>query len=461
MGDVALATQLTGRTAVELAGLVRGGQAKPVEVVQAHLDVIERLDPGLNAFRIVRAEKALAEARELEGRDLAILPLAGVPVAIKDEMDVAGEPTRLGSAATPDTPAANDGGCVRRLRDAGAVVVGKTNMPEFGIISHGVSTLHGVTRNPWNPGRTTGGSSAGTAAAVASGMVPIGLGADGGGSIRIPAACCGLFGIKPGDDVVPDGGHWLGLTVFGPLATTVADAALMLSVLAGDGDLAEAPQQRNARFRVAVSYRSPVIGTRLSREMRKAVEVSAAALASAGHAVVEDDPPYSLPVTLEFLNMYIQGIAEDVDSHDADRVEPENALGAKLGRLAQRLRAAAHSPEPRFRARMETWFERHDLLLMPVLTRAAPPIGFIDRKGFVARTWALSEWMPYNPPWNLAQLPAASVPAGFDGDGMPLGVQLIGRPGSEATVLAAAAELERMRSWPRVAPVERTLDLRR
>ncbi|MGC3003068.1 amidase family protein, partial [Streptomyces sp. G35A] len=259
-------TSWAGRTAVDIAAAVRDGRVAPREVVAEHLARIERLDGRIGAFRLVRAEAALAEAEELAGRsDLAGLPLAGVPVAVKDNLAVRGESTRAGSAATPDTPAARDHETVARLRAAGAVVVGLTNVPELCVFGT-TEGVHGTARNPWDPARTAGGSSGGSAAAVAAGMVPVALGNDGMGSLRIPAANCGLVTIKPGLGVVPadmGDGDWFGMSENGPLATTVEDARLVLAVLAGT----EEPAGRAGAGgrRIAVSLRSPLAGVPVSR----------------------------------------------------------------------------------------------------------------------------------------------------------------------------------------------------
>jgi amidase len=235
-----------GRSAEEIASAVRRGEVEPRLVVQQHLDRIERLNPQLNAFRRIRREEALAEADELAGRaDLAELPLAGVPIAIKDNVPVAGEQTRLGSAASSESVNAADHPIVARLRAAGAIVVGLTNVPELCLVGM-TDSVYGITRNPWDRNRTPGGSSGGSGAAVAAAMVPVAHGNDGLGSVRIPSACCGLVGIKPGTGVVPaanvEGGEppWLGLLENGVLGTTARDAALVLSVMAGAPELADA-----------------------------------------------------------------------------------------------------------------------------------------------------------------------------------------------------------------------------
>ncbi len=250
-------TDWAGRTAAEIAAAVREKRTTPREVVARHLARIERLDGRIGAFRAVRAEAALTEADEVGARgDLGELPLAGVPVAVKDNLAVRGESVRVGSAATPDAPAGSDHVTVARLRAAGAVVVGLTNVPELCVFGT-TDGVHGTARNPWDPARSAGGSSGGSAAAVAAGMVPLALGNDGMGSLRIPAANCGLVTLKPGHGVVPAGigdGDWFGMSENGPLATTVEDLRLMLAVLA---DTAVRSREDAGALRVAASLRSP------------------------------------------------------------------------------------------------------------------------------------------------------------------------------------------------------------
>src|SRR5215216_1669808 len=256
-----MAGRYVGETAVGIAAAVKAGRVSPTEVLEEHLERIAALDGRLGAFRLVRAEEVRAEARALEGRDdLGRLPLAGVPVAIKDNLDLAGCPTRNGSAATSPEPAAADDELVRRLREAGALLVGKTSVPELCLWPFTESEAFGVARNPWSLDHTPGGSSGGSAAAVASAMVPVALAADGAGSIRMPASNCGLVGIKPGPGVVPfppDGlSTWARMSEFGPLATTVADLGLALDVLAG-GDAYRAVARPDRPLRVGGAARPP------------------------------------------------------------------------------------------------------------------------------------------------------------------------------------------------------------
>jgi amidase len=448
------AGRYVGDTAVGIAAAVRAGQARPTEVVRACLERIAELDGPLHAFQLVRAEEVLAEAGELEARpDLAELPLAGVPVAIKDNLDLAGQPTRNGSAATPEAPAAADDTPVRRLREAGALLVGKTTVPELGLWPFTESAAFGVTRNPWSLDHTPGGSSGGSAAAVAAGMVPLALAADGGGSIRIPASNCGLFGIKPGHGVVPaNRPSSRGLTEFGPLATTVADAGLCLDVLAGaTGYRAVATPDR--ALRIGVSARPPAVGVRVDPEVRAALEATAEALREAGHQVVEASPPWSNADAGPFLRRFVAGAADEVDGLPLDRLEPRTRREVRAGRLLRRAGRPPDRPSGRTLARYQAWFGELDVLLTPTL--ALPPlrVGAYQGRGLAATILGLTGYMPYTPPFNLVGFPAASVPAGATRAGLPVGVQLAAAPGREAVLLGIARQLELARPWPRHAPL--------
>ena len=449
-----------GLTAIELAALVHQGQARPSEIVAEHLRQIEGAEPVIHAFLAVRAEKAMAEARALDtSKRLRDLPLAGVPVGIKDSVDVAGEPTRLGSLATRDTPAAADDELVKRLREAGAVVVGKTRQPELAYI-HATESNFGVTRNPWNLERSPGGSSGGSAAAVASGEVPIAQASDGGGSIRIPAAYCGLFGIKPGPGVVPVAGgeeeHWHGLSQWGPLATTVADAALVLDVLAGSTRF-RGPQPPAGRLRIAVSTSTPAVGVRVDRELRRVTDETADALRGAGHLVTIADPPYSPRISMAYMHRFVSGISQEVDDlgMDFNLLEPRSQRLVRLGRYFRKHRPVpeAESARNHWRDRFTAWFGDYDALVTP--TTATP---FTEADGWLDRNWIEfllkgSREAPMTQAWNLAGFPSASIPSGLTADGFPLGLQVIAPRGGESLVLSIAAQLEQLRPWPRHAPM--------
>lgn len=257
-----MSREQVGPTATSIADDVRNGRVQPAAVAREALDRIAARNDDLHAFVVVRPDEVLREADAIAVRaDLRALPLAGVPVAIKDNVPVTGYPMRNGSLATSDTPAAADHPVVARLRGAGAVVVGLTSVPEL-CLWGATDGADGIARNPWNRDLTPGGSSGGAAAAVASGMVPVAHGNDGMGSIRIPAANCGLVGIKPGLGLVPSelgNGSWFGMSENGPLTTTVADAALLLSVMADDPDLAYVDAPETTRIGVAVESPSPVV----------------------------------------------------------------------------------------------------------------------------------------------------------------------------------------------------------
>ncbi|HSR26335.1 MAG TPA: amidase family protein, partial [Candidatus Eisenbacteria bacterium] len=411
-------------------------------------------DLAIGAFQVVRGEQALAEADAVAGRpDLADLPLAGVPVAVKDNVAVGGEPTRHGSAATSPAPAAADHEVVRRMRAAGAVVVGITRLPELGVWAT-TDGIFGVTRNPWDPARTSGGSSGGSAAAVAAGMVPVAHGNDGLGSIRIPAACCGLVGIKPGTGVVPcDLGptNWCGLAENGALATTVADAGLLLSVQAGRPELAEvAPVDRP--LSVGLSVRPPVAGIPVDPAYREAAEGVAAALEKAGHHVVPAELAMPMSAALAVFARWFAGTLDDAENVERRLLERRTRVHARLGTLTRPL--VRPGQRERLRARMRTFFAPYDVLLTPAL--AQPPIAAErwGQRGWLANMVANSRYAPFQAAWNLAGYPAMTVPAGIHPTaGMPLAVQLVAPDGGEGLLLSLAAQVEELLPWPRTAPM--------
>ena len=446
-------TSWVGRTATEIAAAVREKRATPREVVAEHLARIERLDGGIGAFRVVRAEAALAEADEVGSRgDLAELPLAGVPVAVKDNLAVRGESKRVGSAATPDTPSAEDHVTVARLRAAGAVVVGLTNVPELCVFGT-TEGVHGTARNPWDTSRTAGGSSGGSAAAVAAGMVPIALGNDGMGSLRIPAANCGLVTIKPGTGVVPAGvsdGDWFGMSENGPLATTVEDARLKLSVLA---DTEVVRPDTPGTYRIAVSLRSPIAGVAVSKPYASAAREAAGLLIKAGHQVRRADPPYPMSLGVTSLTHWTAGTAVDAQGLDPRRLTRRTRVHAAVGkRFVDRARAGASREE--LRRRLEPFFDEYDVLLTPALARRSPRSEPWHERGWLRNVMANTNYSPLTPPWNLTGWPAMAVPLGTLPSGAPTAVQLVGRPGSEAELLALAERVEELRPWRRTAPLD-------
>jgi amidase len=445
------------RTAAEIAAAVRQGKSSVRGAVQEALDRIAAADPRIGAFRKVRQDAALAEADELAGRaDLADLPLAGVPIAVKDNVAVADEQCRNGSAATADRPPQpEDHPVVARLRAAGAIVVGLTHTPELSLVAMTDSAL-GMARNPWDLTRTPGGSSGGAAAAVAAGLVPIAHGNDGLGSIRGPAACCGLFGFKPGYGTVPSElgrNAWWGLAENGPLATTVEDAALMLSVMAGDPALAVAPDHRPSGLKIAVSVAPPTLGYRVDREYKATVLDVANVLEKAGHTIVE---ARGYPQYLGFGAAQTWYAAAAMEAEEYDR----RALGRSTRRMASAGRALAKVGMTGARTRRrwrdtdaDRFLGEADVVLTPTLLRPPPEALRWGRRGLLSTFVANTSYAGLCPPWNLAGWPAMSVPAGMHSLGTPIGVQFAARPGREALLLGLAAHIEAVRPWERTAPV--------
>lgn len=444
-----------------LAELVRSRQVRPRELVELCLRRIEALDGHLKAFRTVMAEEALAAADALTNTDGL---LAGVPIACKDDLPLAGQPTTRGSR-TYGPPAAGDAEAIRRLRAAGAIPLGVTNVPELTIFPWTATEANGITRNPWNLSRTPGGSSGGSAAAVAAGMVPAATGSDGGGSIRIPAAACGLVGMKSTRGRVssqPMGEGWLGLAVYGALARTVRDSALMLDAMHGataadtvaappfDGSYVEAAARAPGRLRIAVSRKIPPgLIAKVSRDQREAWERTRDLLAELGHEVVERSPAYGL-VQVEFLQMWVRGIYEEARAvPDPSQLESLSRQMAWAGRrlVPPRRRASLLAGRAATTARILALWDEFDVLMTPGLASTA-----IAAEGAYGRAAPLAidtagRFTPFTPAFNVTGQPAISLPAGFGADGLPLSVQLVGRPGGEDTLYALAGQIETARPW--------------
>jgi amidase len=434
-----------------LAGMVRDGAVAPRELVELFLRRIESLDPQLNAFRVVLAEQALAEAGQVDRTG----PLAGVPFAVKDEMELAGQVTGRGTRSHAP-PATADHEVVRRLRAAGAIPVGITTPPELCIFPWTASRANGVTRNPWDPTRTPGGSSGGSAAAVAAGMVATATAGDGGGSIRIPSAACGLVGMKPSRSPAASEltSGWLGLTVFGALARTVADSALLLDVIYPDGSgaprYADAAARAPGRLRIAVSRKPPLgVIARVSEDQRAAWERMATTLRELGHEVTERDPDYGL-VQLEFLQYWLRGVYEEsLKVPDRSVLEPSTRQMAAAGRYlvppARRRRLLAH--RPRTIERVTRLFSEVDVVMTPGLaTTAIDAEGGFGRPAPVAIDKA-GRFTPFTATFNVTGQPAVSVPAGLGSDGLPLSVQLVGRLGGEEVLYSLAGQIETAAPW--------------
>ena len=440
------------------AELVRAGEVSSRELVDACLGRIASLDPSLNAFRVVLGERAVAEAAQADARRAAgdERPLLGVPVAIKDVVDVAGETTTHGTGAHGPPPA-RDAELVRRLRVAGAVVVGKTHTPELALWGFTESATFGVTRNPWALDRTPGGSSGGSAAAVAAGMVGAASASDGLGSIRIPAACCGLFGLKPQRGRVPlapDEDHWHGLSVAGVLTRSVLDTALFLDVASdptgAGGAFVEAARRPPGPLRIVVALNPPPGGRRASENVRRAVEETAQLLRDLGHQVVEGRIDYG-DAGIRAIGRFLRGVRDDAARLPAPRrLERRTRATARLGSLIPAAAIARERANETARARrLSSVLEGHDVLLMPTIAAPAAEIGLYEGIGALGTLVGEGLRWPgvYTPPWNLSGQPAAAVPAGLDRRGLPLSVQLVGRADDEPTLLSLAAQLEAERPW--------------
>jgi amidase len=463
------------RPATELAGLVRSGELSARELVSASLERIDALQPSLNAFVHVDHEGALAAADGIGAGDER--PFAGVPIAIKDGALVSGLPMTVGSDLFGDFVPQHDAFVVRRIREAGFVIVGKTNLPEFGILPVTEPRRFGPACNPWDTGRTPGGSSGGAAAAVAAGMVPIAHGSDGGGSIRIPAACCGLVGLKNtrmrvsrgpeiGDDF---------LVQDGVLTRTVAETAELLDLLAGyetgDANWAPPPAEPFAasaarepgRLRVGVATKPPIEAP-LDPQAERAVRDAADLLAELGHEVDEVEPPWAgddlLPV---FTKVFCTGIATAVyfggmvsgREPAEELVEP---LSWEIWRGVSdysgidyplaKMRLEAHTREV-----VAIWND-HDVLLTPALAERPVPIGEIDASS--DDPWEdfrrSGRFTPFTAIFNVTGQPAISLPLFQGDDGLPLAVQLAGPPAREDVLLSLGAQLEASRPWAERRP---------
>jgi amidase len=429
------------------AELVRAGEVSSRELVMLYLERIERLDPELNAFRKVMSERALVDAQQADGRRGAgeDRPLLGVPIAVKDVEDVTGEVTRWGTDAI-STPAAQDSELVRRLRAAGAVIVGKTNCPELAVMGDTEGPAFGITRNPWNTDRSPGGSSGGSAAAVSAGLCAGATASDGMGSIRIPAANCGLVGLKPTRERIPLGEHWYGLSVAGFVTRSVRDTALLLAVGAADDALLDAADRSPDPLRIAVSTK-PLFPARVHPDVKRAVEQTAGRLRALGHEVRDEDPSY--PPLSPSTTRYLAGVAQDVDERveRPDRLQRRTKGFARMGRaIPQQVLDWARREDDW--TRYEGFFGTHDVLLTPV--NAVPPwkAGQWEGLGAVRTFLGMAQAQPlFTGEWNLTGQPAISVPVGTSDDGLPIGVMMVARHNEEATLISLAAQLEGELRW--------------
>jgi len=454
------------------AELIAAGEVSSRELVELYLDRIARHDPVLNAFRVVFAERARIEADQADGRRAAggSRPLLGVPIAVKDDIDLAGEVTTYGTNAK-EKAAPADAEVVRRLREAGAVVIGKTNVPEMTLWPFTETATFGVTRNPWDPQRAPGGSSGGSGAAVAAGLVGAALGSDGAGSIRIPAAWCGLLGLKPQRgrvSLAPRARAWHGMSVNGVLTRRVADTALFHDVASGSAAVdvdrpappeipfSQAAATPPGRLRIAASRKFPgLVLAKLDGQLARAFGETLELLRSLGHEVSERDPEYGNDTIPHVLARYLRGGHDDVAGLEhPERLERRTRSFARLGGLIpESFIERSFAGEAQLTARINGVLEDNDFLITPAVAALPPAIGALQGRGALWTLNAVAGWVPYNGVWNLTGQPAVSVPAGFSAEGLPLAVQIVSRPGQEGPLLALAAQLERERPWAdRVPP---------
>jgi amidase len=475
-------SDLMFRSAGELAGMVRSGEVSAKELVQLSLDRIEQLNPQLNAFVEIDGERALATAAQIGAGDER--PFAGVPVAVKNNRPVAGLRLTYGCALMESFRCDYDHNVTRRLREAGFVIVGTTTLPEYGILPTTEARIFGPTRNPWDLERTPGGSSGGAAAAVASGMVPLAHGNDGGGSIRIPAACTGLVGLKPSRgriSVAPELGD-SSLGIDGMLTRTVADTAALLDVLAGyepgDATWAPPPQEPFAaaagrdpgRMRIAMTKLPPVETAVLDPICGEAADSAAELLRSLGHEVIEIDPPWQEPGLSELFGVVFSSqIALSIaySGHVAGRVpsaedmEPMSwAIFSMISKLGTIEAQAATVRLQAYARRLVTWLEDYDALLTPALAERPLALGTLDTAAEdPMSTFTRSGiFTPFTPVFNASGQPGISLPLYEGDDGLPLAVQIVGAPAGEGRLLALAAQLEAAQPWVgRRAPVGQTV----
>ncbi len=470
-------TDLAYTPATQLTALIRSRALSPVELMRATLDRIERSQPVLNAFITVAADSAMAQARAAEQavqRGDTLGPLHGVPVAVKDLVPTAGIRTTWGSLIFQDHVPDTDAVAVARLKQAGAIVVGKTTTPEFGQQCLTQAPLFGRTRNAWRADRSSGGSSGGSAVAVAAGLVPIAVATDGGGSTRIPAACNGVVGFKQGLGVVPqeyaqDG--FGNISYITPMTRTVADTALMLQVMSGPDlrdplttarpqpDYLAAVRTGGDLKGLRIAWRPRLGNSAVAAAVLAACEAALEAFATLGATIDELTVPFTNPEAVWFVNNGAYRMAQFGHHLEQHRAIMCPTFVRQMDRVANYSAAelyAAIFERTRLYRQVQAWFEHADIVAMPTLSRSAVPIdqdffGPIEIDNQLVENIRAS-WYPYTMPFNLTGNPAISLPCGFDAAGMPLAIQLVARPGEDAALLRVAAAFEQARPWAQARP---------
>lgn len=436
------------------ARALSAGQVTAPELLEAVLRRAETVNPTVNAFRVLYADAARTAAVDAQRRLDAgeRTPLLGVPIAVKDDTDVAGGLTTKGGRPQ-SPPAEQDSAVVAKLRAAGALIVGHTLTPEQCLWPFTETLAYGATRNPWNLDYTPGGSSGGSASAIAAGIVGAATGSDGGGSIRMPASATGIFGVKTSRDLVdvtPWTGTWSGLSVIGPLGRTVADTAAMLDVIAEDGGTyGDAVTADPGTLRIALSWRTPLGPTPMNPRWKRAVVDTADRLRDLGHRVTVADPALGTGPSTQFLIRYLRGVAQDVAKLPNPKwLESRTRKVAALGRrIPDSTLRWAHAGEAPLRRVMEEFFTRFDVILQPSWTRRPTRIGQFHGSGLTATYTGVTHRIPYFPTWNVLGNPVAALPVGRDEAGMPIGVQLIGPDRSERLLLSLSGQYERAHPW--------------
>ena len=451
--------------ALEQAALVRAGDLSPLDLVDLYLDRIEALNPKLDAYLTVAADHAREQARAKTGATGDLPPFHGVPISVKDLNSTAGIRTTSGTAAWHDRVPDFDDEVVKRIKAAGFVVLGKTNTPEFGSRATTESPHYPPARNPWDTSRTPGGSSGGAAAACAAGLCPIAQGSDGGGSIRIPSAWCGLFGMKPSRGRVSSApGIQSFYATNGFLARTVADSAAALDAVAGPapGDAWWAPPPARpflaevgadpGRLRIAFTAAHPDGTTEVAEAWRAAVTETATLLDSLGHDLVEDAPE---PLVLVNTAAAAAGFMAAADWPARETLDPVNQTVLAIGEAATAKEMARSMIDIQlWIRRVAPFFERYDVLLSPTLAGPPPRIGdrIMGTEDSLDALMEVTRLVAFTPTWNQSGQPTMAVPSGFDADGLPVSVQCVGRAADEATLFRLGAQLEAARPWASARP---------